>query len=181
MPFVERRRRKGAFDRLGRLPAERLGLSARRTRELALADAWRRAAGEALSRRTQALRVERGVLLIRRLDDAPDWAGTLAALLPELGGRVAALRPEIGVKRIRLLDAAGRALGGPQPVRPVAEPEPAEERDRQPARSTPTVEQVRDRYLARAGAQEPEGNSSRNDTSVEISRPSASDTSTRTR
>lgn len=95
------RRSKRGWVGLGELPAAKLGLGSRRTRELVLGRAWREAAGEAIARRAPAERITRGVLVVRVPDG--NWADTLIDLLPRLAARLAALHPELGVSRFRLL------------------------------------------------------------------------------
>ncbi len=93
------RRRRG-FEHVGRLSASQLGLPPRLARELLLATAWRRVAGETIARRAAAVRVRRGVLEIRVPDE--HWATMISELIPRLAGRMAAAYPELGVRKFRM-------------------------------------------------------------------------------
>jgi len=77
-----------------------MGLPLARARELAASAAWRRAAGEAIARRTPSVRLVRGVLEVE-LEDAA-WSATLAELAPELAARLAGADPALKLKRLRL-------------------------------------------------------------------------------
>lgn len=106
----ENRFRKG-FQPAGTVSPEELGLPRKRARELLLAVAWRRVAGEALAARAEARRVFRGVLEVEPLE--PDVRETLRTLLPELAGRIAAGYPALGVRRCRLIGTGEDAAPAP--------------------------------------------------------------------
>ena len=97
---MARRSFGGRFRSLGELGPGATGLPVRRLRDLALADAWRRVAGEAIARRTGKIRVARGTLVI----EAPDrrWAEVLSTDVPRLAGRLAAEVPGAGIRRASL-------------------------------------------------------------------------------
>ncbi len=96
-------------------PAE-LELPAARVRELLLVRAWSRAAGEALARRTVAVRVQRGVLEV----ELPDrrWAVALEGRLEELARRVASEAPDLRIRRFRARIAGESATDAPRPIDP---------------------------------------------------------------
>jgi predicted nucleic acid-binding Zn ribbon protein len=96
-------RRKRGFERAGSFRPDQLGLPARRSRDLHLALAWIRVAGEAIARHARAMRVRRGVLEVEVLD--PRWMATMKELMPRLTGRLTAACPELRVRKYRLLDA----------------------------------------------------------------------------
>ena len=104
------RKRKRDFAPLGNVGWDRLGLPARRARELGLAVTWRNVAGEAIARRALPLAIRRSVLEVRLVDADPGWSGTVQEVLPELARRIAAEFPALGVRRIRLLSASGEVL-----------------------------------------------------------------------
>ena len=128
------RKRKRDFAALGQLGWDRLGLPARRARELGLAVAWRDVAGEAIARRAVPLVIRRSVLDVRLADADPGWIDTLKEVLPELARRISAEFPELRVRGIRLLSASGEELlvvgreRGPETTvrkrRPARPPEP---------------------------------------------------------
>ena len=96
--MAQGRRRRG-FERVGRVPANQLGLPTRLAKELLLAAAWRHVAGETIARRA-AVRVSRGVLEIRVPDE--HWATLISELIPRIAGRMAAAYPELQVRKFRL-------------------------------------------------------------------------------
>ncbi|HEX6851479.1 MAG TPA: DciA family protein [Candidatus Polarisedimenticolaceae bacterium] len=93
--------RRGEFVRLGEVGASAIGLPERLARELELARAWRRVAGEAVARRLVPEGIRRGVLELRVED--PRWLPTARALAPKLAFRMSREAPGLGVKRLRLL------------------------------------------------------------------------------
>lgn len=95
-------RRKRGFERAGSFRPDQLGLPARRSRDLQLALAWLRVAGEGIARHARALRVRRGVLEVEIRD--PRWMATMKDLMPRLMGRLTATFPELRVRKFRLLD-----------------------------------------------------------------------------
>jgi hypothetical protein len=97
---VRARRRSRGLERAGGLPAGELGLPLPAARELVLAHAWREIAGEAVARRVQPLRVQRGVLELAVADGA--WERAIEELLPRLAGLLAARRPDLRLSRLRL-------------------------------------------------------------------------------
>jgi len=100
---VSSERRSSGFEPAGRIGPDQLGLPKRRARELLLAVAWRRVAGERLAARAEPRRVYRGVLEVEALD--ADTAESLRMLLPELAGRIAAGFPALGVRKCRLIES----------------------------------------------------------------------------
>jgi hypothetical protein len=104
------RRKNRGFAPAGALPPEQIGLSAKRSRELRLGLAWRRVAGEAVTRRACVRAVVRGTLIVDLLDADRSWAETIIELLPRLAGRLALSHPDLGVRRCRLVFPDGRRL-----------------------------------------------------------------------
>lgn len=92
-------RRGTGFSRLGSIPAERLGLPAKRSRQLAEAAAWARAAGAALAARCR-VSVVRGILEVE-VEDAR-WREVVRLHLPTLAARFARLAPTARVRKARL-------------------------------------------------------------------------------
>lgn len=153
--FVARR-----FRSLRDLGPEGLGLAGKRARDLALADAWGRAAGPALSRRIEAVRVTKGILVLR----APDrrWAEALAAQIGELAGRLALEAPGLAVRRVKVIlvgqESGESVLEVEIGAGPGSSPSPVR---RGPARgdegkaaATPAaepLERLAERYLAASG------------------------------
>lgn len=128
--MVVRRIRKG-FKPLGQIRVRDLDVPARRAKELLLAHAWRRVAGEALFERLRARGVRRGVLEIEVGD--PRWARGAGILLPKLAGRLATESPDLGVRKVRLRvsgEPLAKALSLAQepgsPPGPEYSPRPAE-------------------------------------------------------
>ena len=150
-------RRDRGFERAGRLPADQLGLPRARGRELVLARAWRRVAGEVVARRAVARRVARGVLEVEVDDER--WIETLGPLVPRLAGRLAAHYPDLRIRKFRLVLDRSRPLPRPQPVEAVDE-EPPPSALRSPANGDPSdptgdespaerLKRVMERYLDR--------------------------------
>jgi hypothetical protein len=122
-----RRRRRG-FEPAGACTPRQLGLSARRSREIELAVAWREVAGEVLAGRARALAVRRGTLEVQV--DGPRWEETLEKLLPRLAARLARRHPELQVRRCRLLVQDGDAFRRGEALRlETVEPTSDEPRD----------------------------------------------------
>jgi len=154
-------RRGRGFEALGAPGARGLSLPARRGRELALAVAWRRAAGPALAARARAVLVERGTLEV----EVPDrrWADVLADQLRELASLTDGLAPELRIRKLRVRLPDGTEVmasaplarpSGPAPVPPApAVPRVrvgASEEDAAPEEATPErLKELQDRYLAR--------------------------------
>ncbi len=157
-----RRRGRSGFEPVGRVEVDSLGLTGSRSRQLALATAWREVAGEEVAARAQAIRVLRGVLEIDVAD--PRWAETLAPMIPRLAGRLVARHPGLGVKKFRVLRGAGRKDPA-QPVESDDEPAPPETRLRtetaEPRAAIPggdvgqRLEALMRNYLQRGGDQKP--------------------------
>ncbi len=160
------RRRHRGFERAGHVPAGTLGLSLARSRELALAGAWVRVAGETLARHATPLRVRGGVLEIRVEDER--WLPPLRALIPRLAGRLAAEYPGFGVRKFRLR----RCQGGDEPPAEVEpwvreasggaeagiDPRPPHAEAAEPTRAVPSgerLERAMERYLGRVNDQTP--------------------------
>lgn len=97
---MQKPRRRRGFERAGTVPATRLGLPARRVRDLSLLQGWQSVAGETLSRHAPARGVVRGVLEIEASDRR--WHDAIEPLLPELAARLAVEQPALGVKKFRL-------------------------------------------------------------------------------
>jgi hypothetical protein len=97
-----KRRRKG-FERAGSFGPGQLGLPAGCAREIQLALAWSRVAGDAISRHAKALGVRRGVLQVEVNDER--WKEAVQEILPQLTGRLAAICPELRIRKFRLLTA----------------------------------------------------------------------------
>lgn len=156
---MNRHRRASGFLALGSLHPRELGFPERRSKELRLAHAWRRVAGEPLASRARATRVVRGVLHIHVED--PRWAPVVRRVLPRLAGRLSGSFPELGVKKLRL---EIKDAGEPSCTRTVA-PEPpdapggsarVEGRSRESSRAgkpRPAIEELANRYMERAREQ----------------------------
>jgi hypothetical protein len=154
-------RRGRGFEPLGASGARGLSLPARRTRDLALAVAWRRAAGPALAARARAVLMERGVLEV----EVPDrrWAEVLADQLRELASLTAVLAPELRIRKLRVRLPDGTELMAAASLAPAPEPAPvppappvararagASGKDAIPEEVTAErLTKLRDRYLAR--------------------------------
>jgi predicted nucleic acid-binding Zn ribbon protein len=142
-------RRRGGFRRLDRGSLAAEGMPRKRVRELLLAEAWRRVAGDALSRRAEAEAVRRGVLEIRVTD--PRWIDPLTEMIPRLAARLAQRYPELAVKRFRLRVEGEES--GPQPLPSVPPVEPEAPRatvaPAEPAPPGDRLETVASRYLAK--------------------------------
>lgn len=157
--MVRRRRRdfRGIVDGAGALR----GLSATRGEHLRLAAAWRRAAGDALSRHVEPSAWSRGTLTLRARD--AHWADAVRPLLGELLGRVARDCAAVELRRYRLEHPGGR--DEPREVVPApAEPGPGRVLRRggqggeagggaggdpvpDPVEARRRLERLRDRYL----------------------------------
>ena len=149
---MRRRRVSRHFRQLGELPAERLGLSARRVRELELIRAWRRVAGQRWGALARPIRVRRGSLELELFTAEPglrqELEQNLGQLVPELARRLPALR----IQRIRVADAQGRAAAGSAGGRRPEE----DERFEAPGSERPRpLRELAERYLARARGQKP--------------------------
>jgi hypothetical protein len=108
--------RRGTFVKMGDVGASSLGLPTRLAKDLELARAWRRVAGDAVARRLVPEGIRRGVLELR-VDD-PRWFPTARALAPRLAFRMAREAPDLGVQRLRLIAGERRedaALADPEP------------------------------------------------------------------
>ena len=103
--MTQRRRAKG-FEPMGKLDPRQMGLPVGKARQLRLEQAWRKIAGEALSRRARAISLRRGVLEIEAEDRA--WLAAVEPLLPRLAGRLVARHPDLGVTKYRLRLAANQ-------------------------------------------------------------------------
>jgi hypothetical protein len=114
MGSVTRRFPKKNLVPLGGLPVERLGLSARRSSELLLHQAWERAAGERLAARAVPLTIRRGVLEMRMTTADAVWSRTLYELLPGLAASMLATRPRLGLRQVRLIALNGAPIGEDQ-------------------------------------------------------------------
>jgi len=115
---VKRFRRGRGFERVGKLPAHGLGLPVGRAKELRLAHAWRRIAGETMARHARARRVLRGILEVEV--DERSWYDAVEPLLGSLARELAETCPELGIRRYRLLRADARSLPEPSPLPNVA-------------------------------------------------------------
>jgi hypothetical protein len=116
MHGVTRRFPKKALVPLGTLSAERLGLSARRSGELRLCQAWTRAAGPRLAARATPLGIRRGVLELRMTTTDDAWCRTLFDVIPGLAAAIAATHPGLGVESVRLISAQGKTIGEVQSI-----------------------------------------------------------------
>jgi hypothetical protein len=158
MPVSRRRR---GFERAGCLPVEQLGLPRARGRELVLAAAWHRVAGEAITRRARAIAIRRGVLEI--VFDDERWLDALKSAIPHLAARIARACPELGVRRFRLLRAGCECPDPPVPLPRVDEDGEVREADGPAAPTGPEREMaspasdqadrlasVMERYLGRS-------------------------------
>ena len=103
-------RRNRGFERCGALSVEALGLPRARARELLLAHAWQRAAGEPMAGRVQVT-VRRGVLELEASD--PAWHEAIERLLPELALAVVREAPSLGIRSYRLANLSGEPAGKP--------------------------------------------------------------------
>jgi hypothetical protein len=114
-------RRKGRFLAAGELDPLQLGLPRARARELLLASAWRRTAGEALARHVGARKGRGDVLVLSVRDER--WAAALGEILPSLAARLAARFPELGLARFKIEGLAGGDLAA-EPLPSLADEEP---------------------------------------------------------
>ena len=158
MHGVTRRFPKKAFVPLGTLPADRLGLSPRRSSELRLRQAWTRAAGSRLAARATPLAIRRGVLELRMTTTDDAWCRTLFDVIPGLAAAISAAHPGLGVESVRLTEADGKPVGE---VRSIAGCEPVGGRpshSRSTAAEQPRplqLERVMRAYLSRSKASSP--------------------------
>jgi hypothetical protein len=132
------RRRSKGFEQAGTIRADQLGLPAKRARELLIARAWQRVAGDVMATSVPVAGVRRGVLEIT----APDrrWADTVRPLMPRLAGRMAAELPELKIRACRLLeDGEGGAPAGRIPIETRTETPPSEEAPAAPAARAPAA------------------------------------------
>lgn len=147
------RRFRSGFRLVGRLRPDQMGLPAARGRELLLAHAWARVAGQALARRAVAHRIVRGVLEIEVADER--WVETLVQLIPRLAGRLSSSYPQLGVRRFRLLRGSTKPRGRPQPLVQADEPDAVASSPAGPdgpetavgADEAPSAARVMERYL----------------------------------
>ena len=148
MDGVTRRFPKKAFVPVGTFPAERLGLSPRRSDELRLLQVWVRAAGSRLAARATPLRISRGVLELRMTVSDDAWCRTLFDVIPGVVASIAAAHPGLGVAAVRLSAADGKPIGE---VRSIAgcEPVGGSIRSAAPHRQSPATEQPRPFRLER--------------------------------
>ena len=138
------------FELLGAVRAERLGLSARRCRELKLTLAWQRIAGETLAALARPVRICRGVLELELLTSDEARRRTLEESSPDLCTALGGEFPDLGIKRIRLLDAERETA--PE-TRPPGNPTAATTEGGRPA-GRGALHEVMERYLARARGEE---------------------------
>ncbi len=159
---MRRRRAYREFERLGGLRARNLGLSARRSRQLELVSAWRRAGGEAFFRLARPLRVRRGTVELELVDADPGRRRELLDALPALGASLAASLPDRRIERVRLehpdIGAISVAVAsGPTAtavgVRRASPPPGPGDRA---AAGPVALEELMERYLERAKRQKPE-------------------------
>jgi hypothetical protein len=108
--MISKRRNRG-FQKAGSMLPQELGLPPKRSRELQLAVAWARVAGEAVSRCAPALRIHRGVLEVEAEDRR--WLDTMREMMPRLAGRLAACYPELGIRKWRLLQEGRQEVAVP--------------------------------------------------------------------
>jgi hypothetical protein len=137
---------------LAEIRPEAAGLPPAAAKELALAHAWRRAAGAVLYARLPALRIRRGVLEVGVPD--PRWAEAMRPLLPKLVGRMAAAAPDLRITRFRVVVEGGTVPDVAIPVEraPGVEP-PSQDADtaRAPvAAETLEIGSLAERYLSRS-------------------------------
>jgi hypothetical protein len=116
MAGVSRRFPKKSFVPLGKLSAERLGLSSRRSGELRLQQAWARAAGSRLAGRAAAVAIRRGVLELRMTVDDDAWCRTVLEVGPGLAVSIAAEHPAWNIEFVRLTAVNGAPIGDAQPL-----------------------------------------------------------------
>jgi hypothetical protein len=148
MHGVRRRFPKKAFVSLGTLPAERLGLSARRSAELSLLRAWARAAGSPLAARATPLVVRRGVLEMRMTTIDEAWCRTMFEVIPGLAAAIAAEHPRLKIESVRLTSAEGKPVGELQPIA-ACEPPARSIRSAAPQSRSSAAEQPRPLQLER--------------------------------
>jgi hypothetical protein len=109
---VARRFPRKNFVSVGSFPAERVGLSSRRSAQLTLIAAWTRAAGPQLAPRATPAGIRGGVLELRMTADDESWSRTLLECIPILGAAIASAHPRLGIEAVRLVNSDG-SLAGP--------------------------------------------------------------------
>lgn len=151
MDGVTRRFPKKTFVPLGTLPAERLGLSARRSGELRLQQAWVRAAGSRLAARATPLGLRRGVFELRMTTNDDVWCRTVYEVLGGLAASIAAAQPGLGIESVRLISVDGKPIGETQSIEGC---KPVTRTTRPPNATTdarpPVLERVMRAYLSRS-------------------------------
>ena len=153
---MEWKRSRRGFRHVADLSARGMGLPAARARELRLARAWRRVAGEPLARHVRARGIVRGVLLVEA--DSAAWRTAAESLLPRLASRLASAFPDLGVKRFRLCapnSAPSEAMrvpdADPHEIS-ICDPPPRHPLERPASRSLTSLDDVASRYLERRSA-----------------------------
>jgi hypothetical protein len=139
------RRRRG-FEALAEITPDKLGLSRGRSVQLLLEATWDEVAGETLARRARPLSLRRGVLEVEVADDR--WIEPLLSLIPRIAGRLNARRPELGIRKLKIR-AGGQLLDRLPAAAEVEDCAPTEPSPPDLESARLTIEQVRDRYLAR--------------------------------
>jgi len=158
MGAVTRRFPKRTFVPLGSVPAETLGLSARRSDELRLHRAWRRSAGPRLAAMADPLAIRRGVLELQMTIADEAWCRTLLEMAPQLAASVAATHRGTAFHSVRLLSVDGDPIGE---IQPLATDEPrAAARQTRPAADKnrpPRLDRLMQAYLSRSEPPASEG------------------------
>jgi len=142
-------RRRHGFEALAALTPEKLGLSRARSVQMLLESTWDEVAGETLARRARPRSLKRGVLEIEVADDR--WIEPLLSLIPRIAGRLNARRPELGIRKLKIRTGGQLLDRLPAPVESVESVESAQAKapSAEVESEGLTIEQVRDRYLAR--------------------------------
>lgn len=144
------RRRRG-FEALAELSPEKLGLSAERSNQLLLHGAWDAVVGDSLARHARPVALTRGVLEVKVLDDR--WVEPLLSLLPRIAGRLNAHGKRLSIRKLRIRSATGFVDRLPASSESTESSSGTVISPQKVERTTPTIEQVRDRYLERQRSQ----------------------------
>jgi len=164
MDGVSRRFPRKSFVAVGALPADRIGLSARRSSQLTLIGAWARVAGSRLAARATPDGVRGGVLELRLTEDDETWTRTLLDCVPTLAAAIATAHPRLGIRTVRLVAPDGSGAGPELPLATAGEA--TLDRDLASSRSRrkqeaevqpPCLERIMSAYLERSDSSSGKG------------------------
>ena len=158
MNRVTRRFPRRDFVSVGAFPAERIGLSARRSTQLTLIVAWTRAAGPRLAAKAVPQAIRGGVLELRLTETDESWTRTLLDCIPGLGAVIASAHPRLGIEMVRLVAPDGSSVGPALPLAARAAVDADHVSHRSPQEKDageirpPRLERVMRAYLERSGS-----------------------------